>query len=225
MNFMSLSVNSSPIIKEGGCSWIEAIRRSSAMVVATQSYSRLPEGPYVINADIRNYHMRAFMSHRRTVCSCDLCKINCRFIPGYLLPDDLHEIASFLSYSDMFEFAKENLLASPGALVIKSGALCRIRTLVPVRNDRGWCKFFDGNLCAIHPVAPFGCTFFDSHQNQRRSNAISAKGLQIIAGIWEDQPRSLYCVIWNDLYRRGMRALAPEECRKKMAEHKMETAP
>ena len=174
---------------------------------------------------LRNYQMRTFMGHHRTVCNCELCKINCRFIPGYLLPEDLDQIAAFLSYSDLLDFAKENLLASPGALVIKGGEFCRIRTLVPARNDRGWCRFFDRGLCAIHPVAPFGCAFFDSHQKQSASNAISAKGLEIIARLWDDRPRSLYCEIWNDLYRRGMRAPAPEECRKKMAEHEMETAP
>ena len=144
--------------------------------------------------------------------------INCRFIPGYLLPEDLDYIATFLGYSELFEFAEKNLLASPGALVIKNRRLCRIRTLVPARNDSGWCKFFDGSLCTIHQVAPFGCAFFDSHQEQSESNAISAKGLQIIAGLWEDQPLSRYCQIWNDLHRRGMRAPAPEECRDRMSE-------
>ena len=162
--------------------------------------------------------MRIFAGHFRTICSCELCAINCRFIPGYLLPEDLDRIATFLSYSKSLEFAEKNLLASPGAIVIKDGRLCRIRTLVPARNDSGWCNFFDGSLCSIHRVAPFGCAFFDSHQEQSESNAISAKGLQIIAGLWEDQPFSLYCQIWNHLHRRGMRAPAPEECRDRMRE-------
>ena len=164
--------------------------------------------------------MRFFMGHCRTVCNCELCAINCRFIPGYLLPKDLDKIATFLGYSKLSEFAEKNLLASPGAIVIKDGRLCRIRTLVPARNQSGWCKFFDGSLCTIHPVSPFGCAFFDSHQEQSESNVISAEGLQVIAGLWEDQPRSRYCQIWNHLHVRGMRAPAPEECRKRM-----ETAP
>jgi hypothetical protein len=48
------------------------------------------------------------------------------------------------------------------------------------------------------------------------SSAISGAGLTIIAGLWEDQPRSLYCQIWNDLHGRGMRAPSPEECRQRM---------
>ena len=160
--------------------------------------------------------MRIFMGHYRTVCNCHLCAINCRFIPGYLLPEDLDKIPTFLGYSKLFEFAEKNLLASPGALIIKNRRLGRIRTLVPARNDSDWCKFFDGRLCTIHPVAPFGCAFFDSHQEQSESNIISAKGLQIIAGLWEDQPFSRYCQIWNELHRGGMRAPAPEECRERM---------
>jgi Fe-S-cluster containining protein len=188
-------------------------------VETTSSFSRLTRKPYATNADVEvELLMRIFMGHRRTVCNCHLCAINCRFIPGYLLPEDLDRIATYLGYSELLEFGQKNLLASPGAIVIKDGRLCRIRTLVPARNDSGWCRFFDGNLCTIHSVAPFGCAFFDSHQEQSGSNAISAKGLQIIAGLWQDQPRSLYCQIWNDLHRRGMRAPAPEECRNKMKE-------
>lgn len=160
--------------------------------------------------------MRFFLGHRRTICKCDLCATNCRFIPGYLLPEDLDHIPPFLGYSELFEFAEKNLLASPGALVAKNGKLFRIRTLVPARNDRGWCKFFDGRLCTIHPVSPFGCAFFDSHQKQSESNAISGAGLTIIAGLWEDHPDSPYCQIWNELDRKGMRAPAPEKCREKM---------
>ena len=163
--------------------------------------------------------MRIFMGHWRTICNCDLCAINCRFIPGYLLPEDLDYIATFLGYSKLSEFAEKNLLASPGAIVIKDGRPCRIHTLVPARNDSGWCRFFDGSLCTIHPVAPFGCAFFDSHQEQSESNVISSKGLQIIAGLWEDQPLSRYCQIWNHLHGKGMRSPAPEECRDRMRNH------
>jgi hypothetical protein len=170
----------------------------------------------------RELYMRIFMGHHRTTCDCDLCAANCRFIPGYLLPEDLTNIPLFLSYSELFEFAEKNLLASPGALVMKNGKVLRIRTIVPARDEQGWCRFFDGSLCTIHPVAPFGCAFFDAHQAQSESNTISAKGLEILARLWENQPRSLYCQVWNHLYRKGMQAPAPEECRNRMREHQME---
>ena len=164
--------------------------------------------------------MRVFRGFQRTFCSCELCAINCRFIPGYLLPEDLEKMSTFLGYARLFEFAEKNLLASPGALVMKDGRVFRIRTLVPSRNEHGWCRFFDGKLCEIHPVAPFGCAFFDSHQKQSRSDVISATGLEIIARLWEGRTRSLYCETWNDLHQRGMRAPAPEECKERMRNHK-----
>ncbi len=170
--------------------------------------------------------MRTFMGFKRTVCDCELCRVNCRFIPGYLLPEDLIDMASFLGHVELFSFAEEHLLASPGALVAKAcpGAqsgfqLLRIRTLVPARADHGWCKFFDGNLCRIHPVAPFGCAFFDSHQNPRYSRQVSAAGLTCIAENWLHESHSIYCQMWRFLQSSRLIAPAPEECRRKMHAH------
>jgi Fe-S-cluster containining protein len=132
------------------------------------------------------------------------------------LPEDLERIQVILDYSTLFDFAEQNLLASPGALVVQRGRLFRIPTLVPARNAHGWCKFFDGKLCKIHSVAPFGCAFFDAHQEQSESNVISAKGLEIIARLWEEQPYAAYCRIWEELDRRGLQAPSPEECRARM---------
>ena len=175
--------------------------------------------------------MRTFMGYQRTFCDCPECSLNCQYIPGYLLPEDLTRIAAFHGVdlnplldwqhqdNTFHQFVLEDLLASPGALVLKGGKPCRIPTLVPARNN-GWCKFFDGRHCIIHQVAPFGCAFFDAHQTQDLSNVISAKGLTIIAKLWEQDPTSLYCQIWNDLYRKGMRAPSPEVCRQRMRNHK-----
>lgn len=180
--------------------------------------------------------VREFNGFKRTICSCGECAINCRFIPGYLLPEDLDNIATFhgarfnpfLDWNGQDEsfrqFILSNFLASPGALVAKAGRIFRIRTIVPARGDFGWCRFFDGRLCNIHPVAPFGCAFFDSHQKQSKSNSISAMGLELIARLWETQPRSLYCEIWNDLHVRGLRAPAPEDCRNRMSKETMDIA-
>jgi len=174
--------------------------------------------------------MRTFMGYHRTHCDCPECALNCQYIPGYLLPSDLPKIAAFhgaelnpcLDWrhqdAHFHQFILENLLASPGALVLKNGEPHRMRTIVPARKN-GWCKFFDGNLCTIHPVAPFGCAFFDAHQDPHVSSAISGAGLTIIARLWEDDPHSLYCQIWNVLYRKSMRSPPPEECRQRMENH------
>lgn len=172
--------------------------------------------------------MRSFMGYPRTFCDCRDCALNCQYIPGYLLEDDLSRIAAFhgihlnplldwrLQSHEIRQFVMQSFLASPGALVLRNGKPCRIRTLVPARNDNDWCKFFDGRFCTIHRVAPFGCAFFDAHQTRERSNTISAKGLTILARMWVEEPGSLYCQIWSDLYTRRLRAPSPEECRNKM---------
>lgn len=160
--------------------------------------------------------MRNFMGFERTECKCDLCAMNCRFIPGYLLPEDLTAMASFLGYSELPRFAAENLLASVGALVAKAGRLFRIRTIVPARDENGCCRFFDGKLCKIHSVAPFGCAFFDSHQDPIQSHKLSALGLISISEQWRNESHSIYCRIWHHLHCLGYRAPSPEECRRRM---------
>ncbi len=168
--------------------------------------------------------MREFRGFPRTVCDCEVCAINCRFIPGYLLPEDLIRIGLFLGYCDLSPFVEQYFLASPGALVAKSGRLFRIRTIVPARGEDGWCKFFDGRLCKIHPVAPFGCAFFDSHQDPHHSWEISALGLMSIAAQWQNEESSLYCRVWHHLQAQSLIAPSPEECRHRMQEAMQSTA-
>ena len=89
---------------------------------------------------------RTELGFERTVCDCRACKINCEFIPGFLLPSDIRRIALHLGYSNPVEFALDNLLASPGAIVVDRGHICRIRTLAPARRQDGACLFLD---CAL----------------------------------------------------------------------------
>jgi hypothetical protein len=35
---------------------------------------------------------RTELGFERTVCDCKACKINCEFIPGFLLPSDIRRI-------------------------------------------------------------------------------------------------------------------------------------
>ena len=160
--------------------------------------------------------MRSFLGYSRSICGCGLCAANCRFIPGCLLPGDLIDIGLFIGYKELSSFVEQSFLASPGALVAKAGRLYRIRTIVPARNEHGWCKFFDGKLCKIHPVAPFGCAYFDSHQDPSHSGRISALGLMTVAAQWQNEESSLYCQVWHHLQRSGLTAPSPEECRQRM---------
>ena len=44
---------------------------------------------------------RTELGFERTVCDCRACKINCEFIPGFLLPSDIRRIALHLGYSSV----------------------------------------------------------------------------------------------------------------------------
>src|SRR5262245_10307841 len=102
---------------------------------------------------------RTELGFERTVCDCRACKINCEFIPGFLLPSDIRRIALHLGYSNPVEFALDNLLASPGAIVVDRGQIRRIRTLAPARRQDGACLFLDEEQrCRIHSVSPYGCS-------------------------------------------------------------------
>jgi Fe-S-cluster containining protein len=81
-----------------------------------------------------------------------------------LIPDDVPRIARHLGYTDVMEFSRENLLASPGAIVLRDNQQVRIPTLVPQRGADGACKFLQNDLCTIHSVSPYGCAFFSEHE-------------------------------------------------------------
>ncbi len=99
---------------------------------------------------------------KRTICSCKVCRKNCEVMPGFLLPSDLDRMVP--ADTEPFTWAETNLLASPGALVMKGNTYFRIPTLVPATTSTGSCKNLTSEgLCAIHDISPFGCAFFDCH--------------------------------------------------------------
>ena len=104
-------------------------------------------------------------------------------------------------------FADENLLASPGAVVMYDGKLFRIPTLVPAKNASG-CKFLDGkNLCTIHEVSPFGCAFFDPHRSDMETSELAHYGLM---EVWEDwKTNGFYRKTWERLFMAGKCAIDP----------------
>lgn len=148
----------------------------------------------------------------RTECACDECTLNCRFIPGYLIPADLDAMAAHLGYESVLTFALEHLLASPGATVMADGELFQIPTLVPARQVNGACKFLTkDNRCAIHAVSPFGCSHFDVHQSKMEADERSLIGLQAIAREWK--AGGLYARLWRILHAMKRDAPAPQQAR------------
>lgn len=163
---------------------------------------------------------RAEFGFERSVCACQECTTNCKFIPGYLVPADIERISRALGYTNVVTFALENLAASPGATVMNAeGHVFQISTLVPQRKADGSCKFLDAqNHCLIHASSPFGCAFFDAHQSTDEANRKSSRGLQEVAGQWLAGRASLYAMIWRLLYSAGHRAIPPQIARRRMEE-------
>lgn len=154
----------------------------------------------------------------RTTCDCKACQMNCRFMPGYLIPADLERM---IPPGELpLTWAESNLLASPGALVIKDGKRFRIPTLVPaVREDHSCIHLLEGR-CNIHEVSPFGCAFFDCQSSRSR---LAELGLIVLYEAWESYNtggKSLYCSIWKHLYKQDKVQQRAEVLRNLMASEK-----
>ena len=174
--------------------------------------------------------MRQEFSFNRTSCACPDCSVSCRFVPGYLVPDDLLRL--YIAVNDgwpvfdarrsMLEWAERHLRASPGALVAREDertnrmTYFRIPTLVPATQDGlPACHWLakDGK-CQVHDNAPFGCAFMDAHMGEAEGTNRSAAGLRAIA---EDfRTNGMYASVWIHLHARGLIAASPEEKRAAM---------
>jgi len=152
----------------------------------------------------------------RTTCSCSACANNCRNLPGMLIPDDVPRIARQLGYTDVMEFSRENLLASPGAIVLRDNQQERIPTLVPQRGADGACKFLQNDLCTIHSVSPYGCAFFSEHESRAVGDKKSILGLVHITR--DHQTNGRYSRIWSMLDSTNLKAIPPETIRQRMHE-------
>lgn len=178
----------------------------------------LENGFDITSVEVRQPSTRTEFGSARTACSCADCSINCRFIPGYLIPADLERIAAHVGAENVMAFAADNLLASPGAIVMDShtGKQHRIPTLVPARRPDGACKFLGTNGdCSIHAVSPFGCAFFDSHQRPEESDSLSMRGLMEVDDAW-NTTGSMYSLLWLLLNEAGLTAPAPMIARAQM---------
>jgi hypothetical protein len=91
---------------------------------------------------------RTEFGFKRIECACSACLRNCYGLQGYLVPADLRRIADYLGEDDIVRFALDNLLASPGALVVAHGEIFAIPTIVPARRPDGACRFLKNNLCS-----------------------------------------------------------------------------
>ena len=102
----------------------------------------------------------------RTTCACKDCVACCKRQPGPLISGDMERIAKHLGLD--IESVKQLFKASAGSLIgIRGGGIMRIPTITPKQKEDGSCIFLDErDRCRIHPVAPFGCAYFDTHMSR-----------------------------------------------------------
>jgi len=154
--------------------------------------------------------MRTEQGFERTTCACKTCVLNCKIMPGCLIPSDLARMIPANVIPT--EWAEGKLLASPGALAIKNGQPFRIPTLVPAVKLDGSCIHLDpSGRCDIHESAPFGCAFFDC--GPERGN-LSHYGLVEVMKAWNNN--DLYARIWRHLAREGHTQVKAEILRERM---------
>ena len=168
---------------------------------------------------MRTEPLRSEFGFSRTECACRLCQINCEHLPGLLVPSDLPRIVAALGYSDLCQFAAENLLASPGWLLGRrqlDGAVqtVRIPTLVPARAPSGHCKFLKDGRCTIHAVAPYGCAMLDAHMSRRECDRRSLAAARAVAADFAGGGD--YARLWAHLKAMGREAPPAESSRRSL---------
>lgn len=153
----------------------------------------------------------------RTISNSPEDLLNCQYIPGYLIPSDLQKISKHLGYDNAILWGLDNLLASPGAVVLYQGKRLSIRTLVPQRQENTHCKFLKNNLCTIHSISPFGCAYFDSDMTRDEADRRSTAGLIEVMKEWT-YSFSDYTGLWTILFLQGKVSPSPNKLREKLQE-------
>lgn len=106
---------------------------------------------------------------KRTVCSCPDCVACCKRQPGPLVPEDVETLEGVGFKLD------EVLVQSKGGLYGRrdgNGVMqtVNVPTITP-KMVNGRCIFLDArDRCRIHPIAPFGCAYFDTHMPREISD-------------------------------------------------------
>lgn len=160
--------------------------------------------------------VRTEFGFQRTVAADPSDILNCKCMPGMLVAADIERMAAPAGAADVLGWAKENLLASPGAIATQAGRVFRIRTLVPARQANGSCRFLDANdRCTIHADAPFGCAFVDSQMDRDDAELRVVAAMKSVMESWRRQDDG-YADLWNILNAMGRVAPGPEVCRKAM---------
>ena len=152
------------------------------------------------------------MDAERNECSCKVCRLCCRIMPSFLVPEDIIpmmaetgfiETEDFgkdgeskvrLDLRDVIPWAEEILLASDGSIVkfgddLMSGGnnAMRVPTLVPRSRKNNCCVFYQKStgMCDIHESAPYGCRMFDCKISEEKSQFRSAAAAVRLGHMWD----------------------------------------
>lgn len=160
---------------------------------------------------------RVAFGFERTTCDCRTCAMNCKYVPGFLIPADVIALYEHMGATgDPIAWAKEHLLASPGFLILRDGVPARVPTLVPARRADRSCKFLTAeDRCQIHSKSPYGCAFFDVHMSQQEANRRSTRGMRAVIDDW--MSGGFYSQIWQALYEAALTNDPPEHSREQLA--------
>lgn len=136
---------------------------------------------------------------KRSSCSCRLCQVPCKLLPGYLIPSDLQRLPSG---DNLLDWAKVHLRASPGFVIINRSLQVRLGTLVPARVKDDACHWFVDGRCQVHQVAPFGCAYFSEHMTDSDDKERRDAGYQAVRKDWEEQ--GPYSRLWKEMESLGL---------------------
>lgn len=160
---------------------------------------------------------RIEFGYSRTKCGCAQCTTLCRYMPGVLIPDDIHRIANHLGAPiDIIGWAKEHFYASGGWKIVVDGTIVRVPSLVPAKKSDGSCIFLtnDGK-CSIHEVAPYGCAFFDTHMDGDEGDKRSTTAVRVV--MRDHANKGVYSQIILALAEAGKLAEDAQQARDRMS--------
>jgi Fe-S-cluster containining protein len=130
-------------------------------------------------------------------------------MPGCLAPGDLPLIMDYQgARGDPTAWLLEHFEASEGATAMKLDDAGRpvtfkIPTIVPKLTPTG-CIFLKDGKCSIHPVAPVGCAYHDTHMGDKEGAAISYAMAVEQCKSWENH--GSYAQAWEVLHAAGQDA-------------------
>jgi hypothetical protein len=144
--------------------------------------------------------------------------LNCQYLPGFLVAADIERMAAACGAVNVLAWAKQHLLASPGATVMDGeGNVFNIPTLVPARQPCGHCVFLSSDsMCGIHEASPFGCAFVDTTMTREQADERSHAAIHDVLRSWRDRDDG-YADLWEVLHNMGRVSPPAVESRLRMA--------